>query len=109
MGSEYGNYVVLKSGPGPDDMAKGTQITIANAGINGGMMQRNAPHAQAGSSPNAFVCIIGVQNIEEMMQKIEAAGGKPHTDLMDVPNVGKIRYYEDTEGNIFGIIQPVAM
>ena len=43
------------------------------------------------------------------MKKAEAAGAKPHTDKMDVPGVGLLRYYEDTEGNIFGMIQPAPM
>ena len=47
-----------------------------------------------------------MDNIDTYMAKVEAAGGKPQTEKMDVPNVGKLRYYKDTEGNIFGIIQP---
>lgn len=105
MGSEYGNYVVVMTGPGPE--AIGKPLTAESVGINGGMMAANAPRPPKGVGPNAFVCIVGVKNIDEAMPKIEAAGGKPHTDKMDVPNVGKIRYYEDTEGNVFGIIEPV--
>ena len=105
MGGEYGNYVVLKSGPGPDELG-GKPIAMKDVGINGGMMKRNAPKGPEGVSPNSYVSIIGVDNIDEMMAKIEAAGGKPHTDKMDVPGVGQLRYYQDTEGNLFGIIQP---
>src|SRR3954469_14386942 len=103
MGGEYGNYVVLVTGPGPDEMAKGT-IKMEDVGINGGMMKANAPRPPKGVGPGAYVSIIGVTNIDEMMPKIEAAGGVPHTDKMDVPGVGQLRYYEDTEGNVFGII-----
>ena len=106
MGSEYGNYVVLKSGPGPDEIAAG-KVTMENIGINGGMMKRNAPLPADGLSPNAYTCIIGVDDIDAYITKVEAAGGKPQTDKMDVPGVGKLRYYKDTEGNIFGMIQPV--
>jgi predicted enzyme related to lactoylglutathione lyase len=105
MGGEYGNYVVLKSGPGPEEIAK-NGLTIKDVGINGGMMKANAPRPPKGVGPGAYVCIIGVKNIGEMMPKIEAAGGKPHTDKMDVPGVGQLRYYEDTEGNVFGILEP---
>ena len=45
-------------------------------------------------------------DIEVSMRKIEAAGGKPQTEKMDVPGVEKLRYYKDTEGNIYGIIEP---
>lgn len=104
MGEEYGGYRVISTGPGPDDMAKG--VKMEDIGINGGMMKRNGTPPPEGSCPNSFTSIIGIRNIDETMGKIEAAGGKPQTDLMDVPNVGKIRYYKDTEGNIFGIIEP---
>jgi predicted enzyme related to lactoylglutathione lyase len=103
MGSEHGNYIVVMTGPGPESIGK--PLTRETIGINGGMMKANAPRPPKGVGPNAYVCIIGVSNIDEMMPKIEAAGGKPHTDKMDVPGVGQLRYYEDTEGNIFGIIQ----
>lgn len=103
MGGEYGNYVVLMTGPGPESIGK--PLTVETIGINGGMMKANAPRPPKGVGPNSFVSIIGVTNIDQMMQKIEAAGGVPHTDKMDVPSVGQLRYYEDTEGNLFGIIQ----
>ncbi|MDE2071132.1 MAG: hypothetical protein KGI70_00120 [Patescibacteria group bacterium] len=93
------------TGPGPNDIAAG-KVTMENVGINGGMMKANAQKPAAGSGPNSFVSIIGIKNIDEMMKKIEAAGGVPQTDKMDVPNVGQIRYYNDTEGNMFGIIEP---
>ena len=105
MGEEFGNYRVITTGPGPDEMAKG--VTMENVGINGGMMKRNAPLPPDGHSPNAFTAIIGVKDIDESIKKIDAAGGKPQTDKMDVPGVGKLRYYKDTEGNLFGIIEPV--
>ncbi len=105
MGGEYGDYVVLKTGPGPDEMAKGG-IRMEDMGINGGLMKRNAPLPEDGKSPNAFTCIIGVDDIDAYIAKIDAAGGKPQTDKMNVPGIGKLRYYKDTEGNIFGIIQP---
>ncbi len=105
MGSEYGNYVVIKNGPGMDEVAKG--VKIQEVGINGGMLLRNATKAPEGASPNAFVCIIGVDNIDTYMAKAEAAGAKAHTDKMDVPGVGLLRYYADTEGNVFGMLQPM--
>lgn len=106
MGAEYGNYVVVKMGPGPDEIAKGS-IKMEDLGINGGMMKRNSPKQDSSKSPTAYVCIIGVDNLDTYMKKAEAAGAKPHTDKMEVPNVGWLRYYEDTEGNVFGMIQPV--
>jgi predicted enzyme related to lactoylglutathione lyase len=50
---------------------------------------------------------VGVDNIDESMKKIADAGGTLALDKMLVPNVGKLAYYNDPEGNIFGIIEPV--
>ena len=106
MGGEYGNYVVLVSGPGPDEIAAGI-VTMENVGINGGMMKGNAPKPPAGMGPNAFVCIIGVDNVDAMLDKVKSASGSEHMAPMDIPNVGRVAYCGDTEGNIFGILTPV--
>lgn len=103
-GPEFGNYRIIITGPGPDEMAKG--VKMEEIGINGGLMKRNAPLPEDGKSPNAYTCIVTVDNIEIYMKKAETAGAKPQTDLMDVPTIGKLRYYKDTEGNIFGMMQP---
>lgn len=100
MGPEFGNYRVITTG---DMLPK----DIAGVGINGGLMKRSAPLPPDGTAPNAFTCIIGVDNIDAYITKAEAAGAKPQTDKMEVPGVGQLRYYKDTEGNIFGMLQPL--
>jgi len=72
-------------------------------------MKRNAPVPAQGLGPNAFVCTVSVDDIDAYIAKADAAGGVAQTDKMEVPNVGWLRYYKDTEGNIFGMIQPVSM
>jgi len=94
MGAELGHYKVITTGEG-------------SPGINGGLMARNAPEPAQGQGPNAFVCIIGVDDIDRYIDKAEAAGAKPQTDKMDVPGIGFLCYYKDPEGNVFGMIQPV--
>lgn len=106
MGTEYGGYTVVVTGPGPDDIAKGT-VTMENVGINGGMMLRKGPRPAPDAPVNGYTCIIGVPDIDATIKKIEAAGGTLALAKMDVPNVGLLAYYHDTEGNIFGVIQPV--
>ncbi len=103
-GAEYGGYRVIVTGPGPDDMAKG--VRMEDVGINGGLMKRNAPAPGTGS-PNAFTCIVGVDDIDAYIAKADAAGAVPQTDKMEVPNIGKLRYYKDTEGNMFCMLQPI--
>jgi predicted enzyme related to lactoylglutathione lyase len=56
-----------------------------------------------------YVNIVGVENIDEAIAKIEAAGGTIALAKMEVPGVGWLAYYKDTEGNIFGAMQPHPM
>jgi predicted enzyme related to lactoylglutathione lyase len=39
---------------------------------------------------------------------VVAAGGRQVADRMEVPGVGLLSYFNDTEGNIFGALQPVS-
>jgi len=52
-----------------------------------------------------FECTIGVENIDEAMRKIEAAGGTQVMAKFQIPTVGSGAYYQDTEGNVFGVMQ----
>jgi predicted enzyme related to lactoylglutathione lyase len=56
--------------------------------------------------PNAFVCIIGVDNLDTYFDKAKEAGGSVAMDKMDVPGVGKLAYFKDPDGNLFGMLQP---
>lgn len=105
-GPGMGGYRIVITGPGPDVIAKGGTVKLEDWGINGGLMKRNAPLPEDGKSPNAYTCIIGVDDIDAYIKKADAAGAKPQTEKMQVPTVGWLRYYKDTEGNIFGMIQP---
>jgi predicted enzyme related to lactoylglutathione lyase len=98
-GAEYGGYRMVKTGdPVPKDMA--------SVGINGGISARMGGLPTAGQAVNAFVCIIGVENIDESIKKILSAGGTEAVAKMDVPHVGLLAYYHDPEGTLFGILQP---
>ncbi|MDE1924971.1 MAG: VOC family protein [Patescibacteria group bacterium] len=98
-GAEYGGYRMVKTGePVPKDMA--------SVGINGGISPRMSDLPAAGGGINAFVCIIGVDDIDACIKKILAAGGTEQVAKTDVPHVGLLAYYKDPEGTIFGILQP---
>lgn len=93
MGSEMGNYRVIITGE-------------EAIGINGGMNAMPTHTPVDGQPINAFVCIIGVEDIAASVEKVKAAGGIITENIMDVPTVGKLAYCKDPEGNLFGIIQP---
>jgi len=70
-----------------------------DAGIDGAIMKRSFPK---GSST---VNTITVEDADQTKDKIIKAGGKQVTDFEIIPKVGKFSYFEDTEGNMFGIMQ----
>ncbi len=76
-------------------------------GINGGLLQRPKgclPIAE-GAAVNGYACTVQVDNIDETIKKIEAAGGKLQMPKFAIMNMAWQAYYKDTEGNIFGVHQ----
>jgi uncharacterized protein len=104
MGEAFGGYRVITTGPGPAEMAKG--VGMENLGINGGMTQRSGMPSPPGTSPNAFVCIVGVEDTDAMVEKAQALGGTVALEAMDVPGVGRLAYLLDPENTIFGVLAP---
>ncbi|MFA6094414.1 MAG: VOC family protein [Candidatus Paceibacterota bacterium] len=102
LGPEMGQYRLIDTGPVVDT---GTETM----GINGGMSLVPSHEPVDGQSVNAFVCIVGVNDILESVEKVKNAGGIITEDVMDMPTIGKLAYCKDPEGNLFGIIEPVPM
>lgn len=67
-------------------------------GIDGAIMPREEPVAHT-------VNTIGVPSVDEFMAKVTAAGGKVLGPKSTIPGVGYHAYCQDTEGNVFGIMQ----
>jgi predicted enzyme related to lactoylglutathione lyase len=57
---------------------------------------------------NAFRCTISVTSVREIAAAIETAGGKLRSAVIDIPDVGKVVEFADTEGNIVCAMQYVA-
>ncbi len=70
-------------------------------GINGGITRRMAEATTVNT--------VDVPDVDEYVRKVEAAGGKVVMPKGKVPGVGDLAYCSDTEGNVFGIIQPEPM
>ena len=47
-------------------------------------------------------------SIEDTERAVPEAGGEQVLDRMEVPGVGRLSYFKDTEGNIFGALEPVS-
>ena len=73
-------------------------------GINGGLYKRQKP-ASPGSA-NAYICTIEVPNLDEFLAKVKSAGGLVDISPNNIPGVGKWAQFKDTEGNLFGLLQP---
>jgi len=67
-------------------------------GINGGMMRKPGGIA---STTNT----IGVESVDNAIAAATKAGGKLVMPKTPIPGVGYFAYCEDTEGNMFGVMQ----
>jgi predicted enzyme related to lactoylglutathione lyase len=93
MGEDMSNYIVVTTG---DPKEPG--------GINGGIY---ASQPGAAKELNAYSCVVGVDNIDQAMDKVKSAGGQLMGPKMDIPTVGTFARCKDTEGNIFTMLQPL--
>jgi predicted enzyme related to lactoylglutathione lyase len=55
-----------------------------------------------------FECTISVPSVDETHQAVLAAGGSVVMPKSIIVGVGALMFFEDTEGNVFGVIQPDA-
>jgi predicted enzyme related to lactoylglutathione lyase len=74
-------------------------------GIDGGMVRRRGPAPQGGEPVDAFVCTIGVDDLDAQLARAQALGGAVALPRMAVPGVGWLAYVRDCEGNILGMIE----
>lgn len=97
LGEEMGGYVLAGT---TESDEKGRPKTPGT--INGGFYQKTEdPLSHAPS------VVIGVENINEHMKKVKAAGGQIIGEPMDIPGVGKWVSFTDTEGNRVSMLQPL--
>jgi predicted enzyme related to lactoylglutathione lyase len=75
-------------------------------GIDGAIMARTEPLSS--DAVGAFVCTVVVEDIGATERQVLRAGGQRVRDRHEIPGVGLQAYFRDTEGNIFGVHQPVA-
>jgi predicted enzyme related to lactoylglutathione lyase len=67
-------------------------------GIDGGLMKRMSPSATT-------INTVGVPSVDEYLARIEKSGGKAVMPRTAIPGIGWFAYCQDTEGNVFGIMQ----
>lgn len=69
-------------------------------GINGAFIERT-------DRVDAVVNTISVDDLQASLQKVRDCGGTVVTE-MTIAAVGTFAYCRDTEGNLFGMLQPLA-
>ena len=75
-----------------------------NPGVQGLMHKRREP--VSGKGMTGFECTIGVTDIDETIRAIEANAGEIVMVKFHIPTVGTGVYFNDTEGNYVGALQP---
>ena len=85
---------------GPPDF-----YVVRNAGatFNGGLQGRR--ELKPGARMRGFEVSFGVADAKALVKAVEGAGGRMTMQPMEVPGVGLISYFEDTEGNLIGACQ----
>ena len=91
----------IEKWPGPMEYWMVTTGAEGTPGINGGLLKRQPP-------TTATTNTIGVESVDAAVTAVQGAGGKMIMPKMAIPTVGYFAYCEDTEGNLFGVMQPDA-
>ena len=59
-------------------------------------------------APPFWAMYVGVPNLEEAASKIKRLGGKSHTEVIEIPDIGRMQMFMDPQGAAFYIIQPAS-
>lgn len=84
---------------GPMDYWLAKTGEMDQMGISGAIMKRMKPGI-------SVINTIGVGNIDEALEKVTSSGGLVVSPKTEIPGVGIFAYCKDTEGNMFGVIEP---
>lgn len=72
-------------------------------GLQGALQQRQV--ALSGGGMRGFECTIGVNDLDAAIARVNLYGGKILSDPFEIPGVGRLAFFEDTEANRVGIMQ----
>ena len=88
----------IEKWPGPMEYWMVTTGADGAPGINGGLLKKQAP-------TTATTNTIGVDSVERAIVAVKSAGGRLVMPKTPIPTIGYFAYLEDTEGNLFGVLQ----
>jgi predicted enzyme related to lactoylglutathione lyase len=87
----------IEKWPGPTEYWLVTTGPEGTPGINGGLMK----NTEVKTTTNT----IGVDSVDLAVEAAKRAGGKLVMPKTPIPGVGYFAYCQDTEGNLFGVMQ----
>jgi predicted enzyme related to lactoylglutathione lyase len=96
MQMDEGEYTIVTTTPVDDSM-----MPTEPGAVNGGLMQRS------NETPSPVITI-DVDDIEQSLKDVEAAGGSTVTPRTAIPGMGAFGYFKDPEGNIMGLWETTA-
>jgi predicted enzyme related to lactoylglutathione lyase len=79
------------------------QVKNAGEGLLGALQSRR--ELKPGARMLGFEATMGVEDINATIAAVEAAGGKIVMPAIYLEGVGRLIYFEDTEGNLVGAMQ----
>jgi len=79
------------------------QVKNAGNGLIGALQERR--QVVPGKPANNFETTLGVDDLNATITAIEANGGKIVMPPFHIQGVGELAYFEDTEGNVCGVMQ----
>jgi uncharacterized protein len=89
---------------GPPDFYLIVTGPDTDPGVTHGLIARREGPAAEGSI-NSFRCTISVRSITDTLAVIQKAGGRLTSDVIDIPGVGKVAEFADTDGNIACVME----
>jgi predicted enzyme related to lactoylglutathione lyase len=92
---------------GPPDFYHVVTGPGTDPGVTMGLLAKRS-RAVAEGSLNAFRVTISVVSVKASMAAIEAAGGKLRSPVVEIPRVGQVVEFADTEGNVACIFEYVS-
>jgi predicted enzyme related to lactoylglutathione lyase len=95
LDAAMGNYVVVTTATAD------AKADAPRGAINGGLYQKKADFPAQYPS-----VVIGVDDLEQSMRAVRAAGGKVLGEPMDIPGIGRYVSFFDTENNRNSMLQP---
>ncbi|MEM9064838.1 MAG: VOC family protein [Planctomycetota bacterium] len=80
-------------------------INTGEGGIRGALQKRTEP--ATGGGLEGFECTIAVADVDATTKAIRDAGGDAPNEPFEIPTVGRVTMFRDTEGNRVGAMQYV--